>query len=176
MNPIMTGVVQNQDSYMKGKIAQRHFYDKVPAAVQEAMDEYYAKTGRRYRMVDFYRMDDAEYALVGMGGMMETAQVAADYMREEMDLKVGVRSRHLLRAVPGHATRGRAQERQGHDRRRAHGQPARAIQSARARHQGSASPTRSQDSATVRVATSTIRRLPASRRFTPAPPASARAM
>ena len=89
-SPIMTGVVQNQDSYMKGKIAQRHFYDKVPAAVQEAMDEYYAKTGRRYRMVDFYRMDDAEYALVGMGGMMETAQVAADYMREEMDLKVGV--------------------------------------------------------------------------------------
>jgi pyruvate-ferredoxin/flavodoxin oxidoreductase len=89
-NPIMTGVVQNQDSYMKGKIAQRHFYDKVPAAVQEAMDEYYAKTGRRYRMVDFYRMDDAEYAVVGMGGMMETAQAAVDYMREEMDLKVGV--------------------------------------------------------------------------------------
>src|SRR6187401_1062458 len=90
MNPIMTGVVQNQDSYMKGKIAQRHFYDKVPAAVQEAMDELYAKTGRRYRMVDTYRMDDAEYAVVGMGGMMETAQAAADYMREEMDLKVGV--------------------------------------------------------------------------------------
>ena len=89
-NPIMTGVVQNQDSYMKGKIAQRHFYDQVPAAVQEAMDLYYAKTGRRYRMVDTYRMDDAEYALVGMGGMMETAQAAADYMREEMDLKVGV--------------------------------------------------------------------------------------
>jgi pyruvate-ferredoxin/flavodoxin oxidoreductase len=35
-------------------------------------------------------MDDAEYAVVGMGGMMETAQAAADYMREEMDLKVGV--------------------------------------------------------------------------------------
>jgi pyruvate-ferredoxin/flavodoxin oxidoreductase len=89
-NPIMTGVVQNQDSYMKGKIAQRHFYDKVPAAVQEAMDLYYAKTGRRYHMVHTYRMDDAEYALVGMGGMMETAQAAADYMREELDLKVGV--------------------------------------------------------------------------------------
>jgi pyruvate-ferredoxin/flavodoxin oxidoreductase len=89
-SPIMTGVVQNQDSYMKGKIAQRHFYDKCQTAVQEAMDELYAKTGRRYRMVDTYRMDDAEYAVVGMGGMMETAQAAADYMREEMDLKVGV--------------------------------------------------------------------------------------
>jgi pyruvate-ferredoxin/flavodoxin oxidoreductase len=90
MNPIMTGVVQNQDSYMKGKIAQRHYYDKVPGAVQEAMDEFYKNTGRRYGMVDSYRMDDAEYALVGMGGMMETAQAAADYMREEMYLKVGV--------------------------------------------------------------------------------------
>lgn len=25
--PLMSGVVQNQDSYMKGKIAQRYFYD-----------------------------------------------------------------------------------------------------------------------------------------------------
>ena len=28
--PIMSGVVQNQDSYMKGKIAQRYFYDRIP--------------------------------------------------------------------------------------------------------------------------------------------------
>lgn len=87
--PIMSGVVQNQDAYMKGKIAQRDYYDKVPAAVQEAMDTFYNLTGRRYGMVDTYRMDDAEYAVVGMGGMMETALAAADYMREEMGLKVG---------------------------------------------------------------------------------------
>jgi pyruvate-ferredoxin/flavodoxin oxidoreductase len=89
-NPIMTGVVQNQDSYMKGKIAQRHFYDRVPGAVQEAMDEFYAKTGRRYNLVDAYRMDDADYALVGMGGMMETAMAAADYIRTNQGYKVGV--------------------------------------------------------------------------------------
>src|SRR5262245_13839483 len=29
-NPLMSGVVQNQDSYMKGKIAQRWYYDQVP--------------------------------------------------------------------------------------------------------------------------------------------------
>ncbi len=88
--PLMSGVVQNQDSYMKGKIAQRNYYDKVPAAVEEAMRLFYEKTGRRYQAVDSYRMDDAEYALVGMGGMMETAVAAADYMRDEMGLKVGV--------------------------------------------------------------------------------------
>jgi pyruvate-ferredoxin/flavodoxin oxidoreductase len=58
-NPLQTGVVQNQDSYMKGKIAQRAYYAKVPSAVQEAMDEFYRLTGRRYQMVESYRMDDA---------------------------------------------------------------------------------------------------------------------
>jgi len=89
-HPLMTGVVQNQDAYMKGKMAKVHYYDRVAGAVQEAMDEFYRQTGRRYQMVDGYRMEDADYALVGMAGMMETAQAAADYMREEMGLKVGV--------------------------------------------------------------------------------------
>jgi len=31
-HPLMVGVVQNQDSYMKGKVAQRHYYDRVPPA------------------------------------------------------------------------------------------------------------------------------------------------
>ncbi|MFM8358571.1 MAG: 2-oxoacid:acceptor oxidoreductase family protein, partial [Verrucomicrobiota bacterium] len=88
--PLMSGVVQNQDSYMKGKIAQRHFYDRVPAAIQEAMDRFHALTGRRYRLVDTYRMEDAEYALVGMGGMMETAAATVDFLRERHGMRVGV--------------------------------------------------------------------------------------
>ena len=68
--PIMSGVVQNQDSYMKGKIAQRNVYDLVPAAVQEAMDTFAAQTGRRYQMVDCYKMEDAEYAVVDRGSVV----------------------------------------------------------------------------------------------------------
>lgn len=89
-HPLMSGVVQNQDSYMKGKIAQRGFYDRIPGIIQATLDEFHRQTGRRYQMVDGYRMEDAEYALVGMGGMMETAQAAVDYIRDEMGLKVGV--------------------------------------------------------------------------------------
>ena len=37
-NPIMSGVVQNQDSYMKGKIAQRWYYDRVEPALAEAFE------------------------------------------------------------------------------------------------------------------------------------------
>src|ERR1700693_639108 len=38
--PLMSGVVQNQDAYMKGKIAQRKFYDRVLPTVKSVMREY----------------------------------------------------------------------------------------------------------------------------------------
>src|SRR5262245_17583983 len=53
-NPIMSGVVQNQDSYMKGKIAQRWYYDQVAPALTEAFEEFFRHTGRRYDFVDAY--------------------------------------------------------------------------------------------------------------------------
>ncbi len=88
--PVMSGVVQNQDSYMKGKIAQRTYYDKVMGSIRNAMDEFAEMTGRRYDPVIPYRLDDAEYAIVGSGSMMETAQPAVDWIREHMGVKVGL--------------------------------------------------------------------------------------
>jgi pyruvate-ferredoxin/flavodoxin oxidoreductase len=80
-NPLMSGVVQNQDSYMKGKIAQRWHYDRVSPALVDAFREFYRKTGRRYDFVQSYRCDDAEYVIVGMGCYMETAQTTVDFLR-----------------------------------------------------------------------------------------------
>jgi pyruvate-ferredoxin/flavodoxin oxidoreductase len=82
-NPVMSGVVQNQDSYMKGKIAQRWYYDQVEPALEEAFDEFYRQTGRRYSFVEAYRCEDAEYIIVGMGCYMETAHVTVDHLREK---------------------------------------------------------------------------------------------
>src|SRR6266545_225767 len=42
-NPMMSGVVQNQDSYMKGKIAQRWYYDRVEPALEESFEEFHQK-------------------------------------------------------------------------------------------------------------------------------------
>src|SRR5205814_4905082 len=80
-NPMMSGVVQNQDSYMKGKIAQRWYYDRVGPALEEAYEEFGRKTGRVYGNVEAYRCDDADYILVGMGCYMETAKATVDYLR-----------------------------------------------------------------------------------------------
>src|SRR5438067_121719 len=100
-HPMMTGVVQDQDSYMKGKIAQRHYYAHMKPAVLEAMKLFTEATGRPYDLIESYRMDDAEYALVGMGCMMETAKPTIDYMRSEMNLRVGAVNVCSYRPWPG---------------------------------------------------------------------------
>jgi pyruvate-ferredoxin/flavodoxin oxidoreductase len=79
----MSGVVQNQDSYMKGKLAQRWYYDRVAPALADAFAEFATKTGRQYDFVMPYRCDDAEYIVVGMGCYMETAEATVDYLREK---------------------------------------------------------------------------------------------
>ena len=99
--PLMTGVVQNQDAYMKGKIAQRYFYDEVPRHLENAFAEFYRLTGRRYAMIDTYRLEDAEYAIVGMGSVMETAMAAVDWMRTHRGGKVGVLHVTSFRPFPG---------------------------------------------------------------------------
>src|SRR2546421_10518934 len=88
-SPIMSGVVQNQDSYMKGKIAQRWYYDRIEPALEEAFDEFYRNTGRRYDFLEPYRCEDAEYILVGMGCYMETAKATIDYLRDVKGIAAG---------------------------------------------------------------------------------------
>ncbi len=99
-NPMMSGVVQNQDSYMKGKMSQRWYYDQVEDHLQEAFEEFYRKTGRRYDFVDAYRCEDAEYILVGIGSYMETTQTTIDYLRDELGIKAGCVNVYCFRPFP----------------------------------------------------------------------------
>ena len=46
--PIMSGVVQNQDAYMKGKIAQRYFTERLAVILRQVMARYGELTGRRH--------------------------------------------------------------------------------------------------------------------------------
>src|SRR5712671_3431646 len=98
--PLMSGVVQNQDSYMKGKIAQRRYYDRVLPTLKAVMDEFGRLTGRKYDLVTSYRLEDAEYAIVGAGSLMETAEAAVDYIREHTGVKVGLLNIVSFRPFP----------------------------------------------------------------------------
>ncbi len=88
--PLQIGIVQNQDSYMTGKVAQRLFYDRLPGQLRAAMAEFYRLTGRRYGLIESHQMEDAEYAILAIGSTAETAIGSIDHIRAHEGIKVGV--------------------------------------------------------------------------------------
>lgn len=70
---------------------------------QGVFDEYSAEFekmfGRRHKRLEEYRMEDAEYALVGLGSMMGTTRVVVDQLREE-GVKAGMLSVKSYRPFP----------------------------------------------------------------------------
>ncbi len=99
--PTMLGTVQNQDSYAQGVAAQRPFYfDHVAGLADRAMEEFARLTGRRYARASGYRLDDADWVLVGQGSVVGNAEAVADHLREERGLKVGVLDMTMFRPFP----------------------------------------------------------------------------
>ncbi|MFL5647360.1 MAG: 2-oxoacid:acceptor oxidoreductase family protein [Chloroflexota bacterium] len=78
---LMTGVVQNQDSYMKGRIGQRAYTDRIPGELAAAMADWTALTGRPAGVIDAYRCTDASEIVVAMGTMADTAIAVVDHLR-----------------------------------------------------------------------------------------------
>ncbi|HEY7527171.1 MAG TPA: 2-oxoacid:acceptor oxidoreductase family protein, partial [Candidatus Limnocylindria bacterium] len=79
---LMSGVVENQDAYMKGRIGQRAFYERIPGRLAAAFDEWAALTGRRYGAIATHCSADAEQVVVSMGTMADTAEAVVDRLRE----------------------------------------------------------------------------------------------
>jgi pyruvate-ferredoxin/flavodoxin oxidoreductase len=99
--PAMLGVVQNQDSYAQGVAAQRPFYfDHVTALTDRAFEEYAALTGRRYARASGYRLDDAEWVILGQGSVVSNAEAVADYLRDTKHIAVGVLNLRMFRPFP----------------------------------------------------------------------------
>ena len=80
---LMTGVVQNQDSYMKGRIGQRAYTDRIPDELASAMAEWATLTGRPLQPVNAYRTEDASEILVAMGTIADTAIAVVDHLRAQ---------------------------------------------------------------------------------------------
>jgi len=100
-NPVMAGIVQNQDSYMQSVAAQRpFFFDHIKELTDQAFEEYYQLTGRRYSRVMTYKADDADYLILGQGSLIPSAEVVVDYLRETRGIKVGVVDLVMFRPFP----------------------------------------------------------------------------
>lgn len=100
-NPVMAGIVQNQDSYMQSVAAQRpFFFDHIKEISDRAFEEFNALTGRKYARVMSYRAEDADYLILGQGSVVSSAEVVADYLRKTRGIKVGVIDLVMFRPFP----------------------------------------------------------------------------
>ncbi|MGE0080648.1 MAG: 2-oxoacid:acceptor oxidoreductase family protein [Thiohalomonadaceae bacterium] len=101
-NPMVSGAVQNQDAYMQAVAAQRpYFFEHIKPITDQAMEEFYQLTGRRYGRIGTYKTEDADYVIIGQGSVVGTAEAVADYLRETRKLKVGVVNLTMFRPFPG---------------------------------------------------------------------------
>jgi pyruvate-ferredoxin/flavodoxin oxidoreductase len=100
-SPTMLGSVQNQDSYAQGVAAQRPFYfDHLVELSDRAFAEFAELAGRHYARTSAYRLEDAEYVIVGQGSVVPNAEAVCDYLREARGLAVGVVNLTMFRPFP----------------------------------------------------------------------------
>jgi pyruvate ferredoxin oxidoreductase alpha subunit len=98
-NPLTIGPVGMPDVYTEAKKAHDEVIKSSKAVVVEAWKEFGDRFGRYYNPVETYKTEDAEYMLVTMGSISETAMTAVDAMREA-GKKVGLVRIRLWRPFP----------------------------------------------------------------------------
>jgi len=97
--PSLRGTAQNPDAFFQGREASNLFYDAVPGIVAECFDELAERTGRRYNLVEYYGVEDAERVIVIMGSGWGTTKEAVDALNASGE-KVGAVHVRLYRPFP----------------------------------------------------------------------------
>jgi len=98
-NPITLGPLDLQDYFFEHKRSEIHAMDNVLPIIEKVQKEFGDKFGRYYQIVDEYKLDDAEVAILVMGSTGGTAKVAVDRMREK-GKKVGLVRARVYRPFP----------------------------------------------------------------------------
>ena len=107
-NPVMRGTAQNPDVYFQGREAVNKYYDVLPSIVQAKFDELAKKTGRQYKLYDYYGPADADRVIVMMGSGVQAVKETMEVLNNNGE-KVGVlqvrlfnplSSKDLVNALP----------------------------------------------------------------------------
>jgi pyruvate ferredoxin oxidoreductase alpha subunit len=81
--PMMFGAVGMPEIYTEAKKQEHEALNAAMPVIKECFADFAKRFNREYKVVESYRMEDAETALITMGGISETASVAIDEMRAE---------------------------------------------------------------------------------------------
>jgi pyruvate-ferredoxin/flavodoxin oxidoreductase len=100
--PVVRGTAQNPDVFFQAREAANPYYDALPAIVTEVMDEFAARTGRHYDLVDYRGAPEAERVIVIMGSGAGAVSETVDALVAQ-DEKVGVAIVRLFAPFPAQA-------------------------------------------------------------------------
>ncbi len=102
--PVTFGPYMNDPDLINNKMQLTEAMESAKRVIPEVLAELATLTGRTYPVVDAYRMEDAEAAVVLLNSAAETAKEVADRLRAE-GRRVGVVSLNSLRPFPGREIR-----------------------------------------------------------------------
>ena len=83
VNPLTMGAMDLYDFYFEHKRQQEQAMHEAMAVIMDVGRAYRDESGRAYGLVEPYRIEDAEVALIGLGSTMGTARVAVDELRKK---------------------------------------------------------------------------------------------
>ncbi len=98
-NPSTIGAVALPDTYMTFKKQQSDAMARAKGVVEAVGKEFGEKFGREYGLVEGYRLEDADTAIVLLNSAVGTARVAVDELRKA-GRKVGLLKPRLFRPLP----------------------------------------------------------------------------
>lgn len=98
-NPITLGALDLQDYFFEHKRQEIDAMNHVLPIIEEIQKEFAKEFGRGYPVVDEYKMDDAEVAILAMGSTGGTGKVAVDRLRAK-GTKAGLVRCRVYRPFP----------------------------------------------------------------------------
>lgn len=103
-NPVTIGPYMNDPDLINNKYQQSLAMYKAGEVYQQIAEEYKQLSGREYKVLDEYMMEDAEVALFLLTSAAETAKDTVDKLRQQ-GIKVGVVSPNIIRPFPAEEIR-----------------------------------------------------------------------
>jgi len=98
-NPVTYGAQTEEEWHFEHKATQHKALMESKSVIEEVFVEFEKLTGRKYNLVESYKLEDADVAVVVMGSAYETAMLAVDRAREE-GIKVGLIMPRSFRPFP----------------------------------------------------------------------------
>ncbi len=98
--PVTYGAQTEEDWHYEHKAKQHKAIVDSRPVIDEVFAEYKKLTGREYKRVEEYFMEDADVAIVALGTTVETCRIVAEKMRKDYGIKAGVVAPRCFRPFP----------------------------------------------------------------------------